>query len=679
MIVEEINQRLNDRFPTYYNHYLQGGYINMPSARMGDAGEIGFGYASVPPYGVYSGRLQLFDFLELSGSYRIFRGIQDPVLGTFGFGEFADKGMNAKFALLRPEDTDYVLPGISLGWDDFLGTKSFEAQYVVATQVFPKQGFELSLGYGGKRYNGLFGGILWTPWRHCHNSWFQGIAVNAEYDHTDYKRDPHPKGRSQFFPLNVGLKWRLAHYFDLSASYIRGKEFAFSLSAFYNFGETCGFVPKIHDPLPYKSPRNYQPIGWARPESVLICELYFHLRQQGFILNDVALSYDVDCNGTLYLTIYNCKWRTLWDVRSRLNDILAALTPADISKVIVVMESEGFPVQELHYHSAFLQGFACKEIGHTELNLLTPMREVSCLDPCRTRYLFAKRRELYHLNLRPDFLTFFGSAKGKFQYAVGLNLEIEGFITNRIYYDISLLYTLHTTLSGVSSTDRLNPSRLINVRTDLVRYLQKRDLRVERAYLQKTWNIGRGWYGRLSTGLFEDMYGGSAVELLYYPVNACWAVGAEGAILRKRTLTGVGFSDKIRKLEGFNPVFQNFRGRQYFLDLYYNWERASLDMKLSLGKFLANDSGGRFEIGKYFPSGLRFYFWYTITNGNDVVNGERYYDKGIAFSMPLDIFYTCTSRKRWGYGMSAWLRDVGYRAGTGKRLYEQIREERLRW
>ena len=85
------------------------------------------------------------------------------------------------------------------------------------------------------------------------------------------------------------------------------------------------------------------------------------------------------------------------------------------------------------------------------------------------------------------------------------------------------------------------------------------------------------------------------------------------------------------------------------------------------GKFLANDWGARFELGRKFESGLTITIWYTLTNGHDVINGSVYHDKGIAFTMPLDIFYTCYDRDYWHYGLAAWLRDVGLQliqAGT---------------
>ena len=71
----------------------------------------------------------------------------------------------------------------------------------------------------------------------------------------------------------------------------------------------------------------------------------------------------------------------------------------------------------------------------------------------------------------------------------------------------------------------------------------------------------------------------------------------------------------------------------------------------------------------------------VIRNGSDqlikVINeGKTYFDKGISFTMPLDFFYTHCARGTWGYGMSAWLRDVGAYSYTGQELYYLLNDYR---
>lgn len=679
LIVDYWNQRLSERLPVTYNHSLQGGYFAMPSARMGADGEIGLGYAHVPPYRNYNMRCQVLNCLEITGNYRIFRGIKDPVLSPFGFGDFADKGVNFKLSLFHPEDSDYRLPGLAIGYEDFIGTRAFYAKYAVITQVFMKQNLEISLGYGTNRIKGFFGGINWMPFRTCQWKYLKGLSLAAEYDATPYRNsciEKHPKGRIKNSPINLGMKYRLWDQFDFSLSYIRGEKLAFSVSTFYNFGYTQGFLPKIDDPLPYRAPINTERIGPCRPEDAFVQELINAFQEQGLEILDIYFTEYSDCERALRINVLNETFRMEYKLRERLNNLLAYLMPENIEEVTIVIFSEGFPIQEYAFRMEYVRRFGAQEMGAHELHLLSPMKEVSYPSYCNSARLYSRRRNLFNFELAPRIYTFFGSSTGKFKYNLGLGTSFNGFLPNDIYYNIILGYTLLENLRSCSDFDRLNPSQLINVRTDIIRYFQTHGLTLDQAYLQKVWTLGKGWFGRLGAGYFEIGYGGAAAELLYYPVKGCWAVGCEGAFLKKRTYSGVGFTNKIRKLEGFKPTYHKFNGSQYFVNMYYDWKKAHVDFKISAGKFLANDWGMRYEMSRYFPSGLRLTIWYTRTNGRDKVNGETYYDKGIAFTMPFDIFYTHSERTQWNYGLSAWLRDVGVQICTGLQLYELINDQR---
>jgi len=678
MIVDCVNRELCDHLPVFYNHTLQGGYFQMPSCRMGEVGELAFGYSAVSPYRNWNFRAQILPKVELTGNYRIFDGILDPVFGHLGFGEFSDKGANLKIAVILPKDSDYLLPGLAWGWDDFLGSKGFESQYLVATKVWHQYNLEASIGYGWYRINGVFGGLMWMPWRKCENLLFSDLSFNLEYDAVKYSRDPHPDGKRQDSDWNFGIKHRFYDLVDLSVSYVRGVKFAYSASVSYNLGETDGFVPKIHDPLPYMAPRNREPIGCFRSENVLVQDLIHPFQCQGFCLLGAWLTSDECCSRILGLRVYNSKWTFEHEVRIRLNHLLANLVPENIDKVIVVMESEGFPIQEYHYQTPFLNSYGCCGMGDFTLDLLTPMTEVSRPDPCCTRTLYYRSRPFFCCDLLPKVKTHFGSTKGKFKYALGVNFGGHGFLYDDVYYEVLFGYIGITKLGSVTGIDALNPSQLINVKTDVITYYKARGVTIDKIYLQKTVNFGCGLYGRLALGHFSQQYGGVGAELLFYPVNSNWAIGGEWSLVRKRKIHGIHFTPRIRKLEGYDPTYVRFTGKQYFVDVYYDNPCLQLDFQFSYGKFLANDRGFRTEAGRYFNNGLRLFFWYTRTDGHDVVNGETYYDKGVGISMPLDVFYTCSTRKMWNWEMSAWLRDVGYRTFTGPALYDTIHEQRIR-
>ncbi len=400
LVVDYWNKRLNERFPVTYNHLLQGGYFNMPSARMGEEGEIGFGYASLIPYRHYNLRVQMTSHLEITGNYRIFRHFKDPNFGCEGFGDLSERGANIKFALFTPEDSHYQLPGVAIGLDDFMGTKGFKAYYVVLTHVFLDYDLEVSVGYGADRIRKWFGGVSWIPFRQSYSDYLKGLSLVVEYDaipYDDKEIEKHPRAKRNRTPFNVGVKYRLWNSLDFSLAYTRGVGVAFSASTTFNFGMTEGVLPKIEDALPYRAPLNKQKIGEWRPEDAFVQDYICAMHQQGFEVIEIWLSYDEDCKKTLRFRLLNLVYREERYVRERLNALLAALTPDDIDCVVIVIDADELSIQEYRYDMTHLRAYQEKNIGRYELNILTPLCEVQDID---TPHQFRRRPAATHRNRR---------------------------------------------------------------------------------------------------------------------------------------------------------------------------------------------------------------------------------------------------------------------------------------
>jgi hypothetical protein len=676
--VRIIDKEIHDRLPLVINYNLQGGYFNMPSARTFDAGMFGFGFAYVPPYHIWSLGFQFFDHIETTGNYWIYRDMLDGTFGHLGFGDSAERAANIKFILLRKEDGFPLIPDFALGWNDFLGTCRFNSFYVAATQEFLSYNFEATLGWGHGRIHGFYGGLAWTPFRHSEYFW-KNLTLAAEYDANNYKKhsNEHPNGRNVKNRVNAGLQFKLWDIFRLSASTLRGNDWAASVALNYNLGNSKGFCPKIYDPEPYSAPVDTQPIGILRSRQELAQEFAYAFQEQGF---DLYTLYLIPCeNGKdrLWMKIVNVRYREEEDVRSRIEYVLAALTPSNISMVTVVTEAEGVPIHEYRFRVEDLRRYAEGKLSENEFRIIAATKEVS-RKPRKydSALLYQRRKRIWLLTFRPWFRSYLGSSRGKFKYEVGFALNPEGYLFDEIYYNICGTYTAKSSVMDLDSKDFLNPSRIINVRTDSILYNQSNSFHLEQAYIQKSWNIGKGWFSRLGLGYFEMAYAGGALEALYYPVQTNWAIGFSTAALLKRGYYGVGFQHKIRKFTSNGYIYVPYVGFQYFVDFYYQFRPFSLDFKVSAGQFLARDKGIRVEGGRTFRSGLRVGLWYTLTNAGDVVNGSRYYDKGFSITMPLDFFLRKSSRTRIGYSMSAWLRDCGAISATGKQLYPTLFWER---
>lgn len=676
-IIHAFDEEARRTLPVHQGFYGQTGYFAMPSARMTQDGDVIFGYSSVPPYSNYFLGFQLFKRIELTGVYRVFKGLPDPIMGQMGFGDFSDKGINIKFGLILPEDTDYLFPGVSFGWVDFLGSSRFDTKYVVATQVFPKAGVELSLGYRWGVSKGLFGGASWMPWWRSCDPVLKNFCFAAEYDPTDFSQDVHPDGRVSKSGINLGFKYLLGKYGNLFVSSSRGSHLALGAAFKYDIGSTCGVLPKIDDPLPYQSPINWQKLCVLRPAETFSQDIAFPLQEQGFCLMQSSLETCAQTGlKTLRLEVVNNKWRYERIVHMRLAHLMAFLTPEDIYRVIIVVRTEGLPIQQYRFRREDLWRYASCCMCDPELAILSPMKEVGC--PLRRKkILFYKAESSLNYDLGPRFRSFFGSAKGKLKVGGDLVGAIDGFLWDFMYYRASLRYTVFSQMENLGDRDLLNPSQLINVNSDRIRYFQTANLFIEEAFLQRNWSLGCGFYARAAVGLFDVAYGGLGLEAIYYPVNSCWAIGLDGAIVKKRTYDGFNFMDKIRRYQGINATYVPYTVlSQYFLDFYYDFKPAEVLLKVSAGQFLAKDFGVRTELTRYFDNGLRVGIWYTYTNGNDQLNGSTYYDKGFMLSVPFDFFMTCSSKARWDYGMAAWLRDVGYRTWTGDPLFHRINCQR---
>jgi hypothetical protein len=676
-LVEKINQDIRDELPFFYTYSMIGGYFNMPSARMPHSGTIGLSGAWVPPYNIYGVSFQPLARIEVSANYRVYNGILDQNFGHLGFGDEADRIGNIKIAVLAPEDGLSGMPILSFGADDFFGSSRFNSRYGVLTKLWNHYNLEVSVGWGKGRIKGFFGGIAWSPLRKSDLWFLKDLSLLAEWDAIDYKKHhhEHPSGRTVKSRINAGLTFVAWDMLQLSVSSLRGTTVAASASMRYPIGTTPGLFAKVQDPPNYDSPIDLEPLGVMRPEKRLAQELAFAFSDQGLDLYNVFL-YETPNGKALWMKVVNNRYRHERELRERIQDLLAALTPPDIKTITVINEADALPCQQYVFRREDLERLRLGLMGLQEIEVISPRKEATPA-PVPSLELFHRRKKIWTFTFRPRLLTFFGSATGKFKYNVGLLATFDGYLFDEIYYKLQAAYSIHSTMWSMSDIDRLNPSQLINVRTDTIRYFQNNTVALEKAFVQKGLNLGRGWYYRAAAGYFEPAYGGVASEFLLYPTNSNWAVGFEGAGFLKRDYTGIGFTGSIRKLNGTSPHYFHFLGFQYFLDLYYTFKPLALDFKIKAGCFLARDKGARFEVSKWFPSGFRFMLWYTLTNGHDKVNGRTYYDKGFGLSFPLDFFLSQSSRNYINEAMSAWLRDVGASAETGKELYMTLREERL--
>ena len=676
-LVKEVSKEISEDLPLIYNQSLIGGYIAMPSAKMAPTGTLALGFSRAYPYHFYSLNFQMFKTIELVGNYRVYKGITETGFGHLGYGDDTDRTANIKFAIYQQSEELPYVPSLAVGFEDFYGSKRFYSFYACMTEAILQANLELTLGYGLGRLQGFYGAAAWTPFRSSDYAPAKTLSLLVEYDANNYENhvNEHPLAKKVKSKLNIGVSFNLFDFLQFKFATLRGNAFAASATLYYNIGESKGFLPKTQNPPYYTAPVNTESLGELRSEKELAQELAYAFQKQGLNLYALYLNKKGPLK-TLWVKVINTLYREEYTIRDRLQYLLSSLIPEDIYSTTVVIEADGIPTQAYFFRTEDLLQFSRHQIGEHELEILSPLIEVPAIEKSAA-VLYKRKKEVWIATFRPRIITFFGSTTGKIKYSAGIIAGPEGYLFDAIYYKAQVAYNISASTGRLKGIDVYNISHLPIVRSDSVLYFQGDTFALEQAYLQKGWNMGSGWFGRLALGYFEPAYGGASAEALYYPVASPWAVGFEATSVLKRKYHGIGFRTSTIQIDQQNvPHLIHFIGYQYFLDIYYNYRPWNLDFKIMLGQFLAKDKGARFEMTRYFPSGLRFSIWYTLTDGKDVVNYKRYYDKGISFFLPMDMFLKKSSRSMVGYATSAWLRDVGAQAMTGKKLYQTIQEER---
>ena len=476
----------------------------------------------------------------------------------------------------------------------------------------------------------------------------------------------------------MGLNFSFFDILDFSVSSNRGKNVAIGVTTHYNIGKSKGLFPKYLDP----------PLlcDFIRSESDLSKTLVSAFKDGGFDLMKISAFVAQQDQKCLSLQIINQRYRDEKIVKKRINNILSNVEIDDYQNIIVRVESEALALHEYKFTNKYLKNFKEKKIGEFEFEALSPIEDFCIKEDERyEKIIFKNKKNPWNLTVRPKINAFFGACRGKFKYDAGALANLEGFLPegslkgsllNDLYYNLQISYIAKLSSAKVGSRDRYNPSQIIHVRSDFVKYFETNTFHVDNAYVQKNMNLSKKMFGKIALGYFELAYAGIAIEALYYPACSNFAFSIEAANIYKRTFTGLGFQKKIRKWNNTKEEFEKFIGFQYFLNLFLDFKFLDLSLRTSIGQFLAKDKGIKLELFKYFKSGFEISIWTTFTDKVDIVNNKRYFDKGFSITIPMDLFMNKSSRKKVNFKMSEWLRDVGAKAYTGKELYPIIHDER---
>ncbi|KGF81352.1 hypothetical protein IA69_13460 [Massilia sp. JS1662] len=658
----------------------QSGYINMPSAWTEPDGTFSFGYSYDTPYGNTWVSATILPFLQVTGRYVSITGISafgtpDRNYGK-GYGRYKDKVLDTKLRLL--EETKY-LPTVSFGATDLLGTELFKGQYIVASKTLGQGNIEASVGYGNKRPNGLFAGVRWVPLSLPH--W----AVVAEYDATDYRKDARAVETGAAQRSNgpvVALEYRWGW---LGAQVARHRDH-FSANAFLTvpFSER-EFIPKLYEPKYFEAKDNVRVSAakWTA-DSTHASQLAQALIKQDF--RNVRVEFE---DGKLKLALTNARISNMGRAIGRAVRTALAFAPTDTRAIQVTYTKLEQPV--VTYEFVDLQRLSDYLTGLTDRNHFAEtvlvrharpddrvdqgdddvLAEIKTDDGLQVQagkdgnivQVASEDREANRFKVAPKISMFFNDPSGALRYELWAAANYDRRLAPGLYLNSDLKLTVYETVSGVTQPSN---SALPHVRSDIADYKRGGRFKLNRLLLNKYMMPAERVYARLSGGLYEEMYRGVGGQILYLPKDSRWATDVTLDALQQRGVKG--WFDK--------RDYQTVSG---FASLHYKLPY-DVTATARAGRFLARDNGVRMEFKRRFPSGVEIGAWYTKTNGHDITSpgtpSNPYNDKGIFFSIPLNIMLPMDTQTTAGVGLSPWTRDVGQMVASPGDLYDLVEQPR---
>lgn len=659
----------------------QSGYVNMPSAAVGDDGTFTTGYSFDQPYGTIWATATIFPFLQMTGRYVSINGIPGftNVEGQYGseYGKFKDKVVDGKLRLL-PESA--WLPSIAVGATDLFGTELFKGQYIVATKTFGvAKNVEASIGYGRRRPEGVFAGARWNFMQ------APGWAAVAEYDANNYKNDfqaPLTDAGKRSKGGVVGVEYRWGW---LGAQIARHSDH-FSANAYVSIPfNQREYIPKVFEPKyfdPKSAPAPVTAGEWqadARHGAALVQAL----AKQDF--KNIRVELD---HGILKLTLTNNRISNMGRAVGRATRTALAFAPVGTRAIHVTYTKLEQPLATYEFfdlkrltdyftgiidRKAFLQTvlvrYATPEdrIGD-EQGLLVELKEDTGLT-VQTGHdgnmvqLGSEDREANRFKVVPKFGFFFNDPSGALRYELAAAANYDKRLREGLYFNSAFRLSLFENISGVTQQSN---SLLPHVRTDIAEYKRGDRFKLNKAMLNQYLQPAERVYARLSGGIYEEMYRGVGGQILYLPKDSRWATDLTVDALQQRGFEGWFGKRDYQTVTALGAVHYK---------LPYD-----INVTARVGRFLARDDGVRFEFKRRFQSGIEIGAWYSRTNGNDITNPgsptNPYHDKGVFLSIPLNSMLPMDSQATAGIAISPWTRDVGQMVTSPGDLYDMVEQPR---
>lgn len=657
----------------------------MPDARMHDDGDWLFGVSRAEPYTVYWTSIRILPRVEFSGRYTRIDELQGFATGG---GRYKDKAFDLKVMLV--EETDWS-PAVVFGAQDFHGTAMFKSEYIAASKNFDLGGagsWDLTIGYGRGRIDGMYGGLRWqTPWS-------ENFRVVLEWDALDYASDLYSRDTGRLarrggLTTGVEWNWRWVHG---QLNFQRG-DVGVNLWLRVPL-QRATFVPKTDEPAPVHLPQEQrlaQMSEWTSDPEAL-APLYAALLDEG--VADIRIAVRDEHLTVGYSTRNHSE---IGRATGRAARVIALHAPPEIRTLEMTFFE--FQIPLVTYRFSDVPLLRAYFDGEATGPVLEPTLSVSYSRPGARDELVARgidRADVFPELVDGEFVirrqpwaaggvitaqrnvrnsgafrfhpirvgTYFNDSVAAFRWEFYSLAEYSQWFNESSFVSVAGRLTLWENVSDVIIA---STSQIPRVRSDVGEYARATQrVGLQHAYVGHISSPAERIYTMVQAGYFEQMYAGVGGEILYLPEEGNWAVDFRAYGVRQRDFDG-----------GFG--FRDYETITALASLYYRVPGLGVTLAARGGRFLARDTGVRFEAKRRFLSNFEAGGWYTVTDANDFCpwcEGRRYRDKGVFLRVSFGAMLPRDSYAATEISLAPWTRDPGQMLRTPGSLYDYF-ERRL--
>ncbi|MDA9735027.1 YjbH domain-containing protein [SAR116 cluster bacterium] len=647
------------------------GLIDMPAAGSFNDGQIGFNSSKHGPN--FRNTITFQALPRVTGAFR-YSGLGDRKMLSIDSGyTFWDRSFDVRLDIVKENK---LLPEVTLGLQDFIGTGKYSGEYLVASKsIFDKIRLTGGLGWGrlASRNESViskakrtppktgFGGLLnYKQFFTGDMAFFSGLEVQtpikalvlqAELSSDDYSYDHNVSSYSPVDNINYGAQYNLTEYLNLSAYYIQREEMGLRLkvlgdpknSSAGNFMEP---VPEPFYSMPY--------------EKKDLKDFYINKLSEDLKTQKITLISSSEKDDIQIVTIENWHYSTNAQAFGRTLRIMSKYVPLKYNKFKVIISEIGVPIVELLIERDKVATIVDAPNAELLTKKITKINSAQrtyknfkidktiypdfywSIYPYYRIHLFDPDKPLYH-----DF-----GPRLKFSYKLKPGIFLSGAIEKSVVTDFDEI-------------KRGRKGHLPAVRTNLKNYLAIQDTRIQTLTATSIFKFSSDIYGRITMGYLEPMFAGISAEAMYFPINKNFSIGAEINNVKSREYRQLF---KTREIKGMANTNGHVSG--YWDTNFYDYLT-----QVDIGKYLANDNGATLTVSRNFSNGWKIGGFFTLTNATAREFGEGSFDKGIFLNIPLNSVTPFETQSSIYELIRPLQGDGGQRVSIPGRLYYYISDK----